>query len=838
MSVNYSSTADGSYRYDQDPLQNSQLEQPNSETASLEAAAGQSVMGGLSGSIAYMPPNNDKDDQYVDPGLIVEEHRLSQLASPHAGRNITINAEPVKEGSVLDDGKNAIQSFVKQVMENSNTTTSTTSTCTANANPAIMDAQVKLAHQDYKRRFQGRPANKDSKYYNITPEPCTGKYVVTKVRSWRAGYSRILSLHKSYFATLDPETHEITNLWFYSQVRHYMALPREEDCMLIDVVEDNQGSSTKLKFKCLPSNGSEALTAFAQHRYLYEITNTSVPRQQHPTFLQCQRLTRHDIRINSSLVCAPHGLIEFDPATGNPIRTYLYRCIKAASFLSDDVNGVVFYLGETSNSIKSVRWECKVWFVASVRVGGSGRSELITLLKNKFELLGLTLAISESVGSRNVIDMKLGRSAQSVVGERMGVFRVRKFSNRKKYSANNCEEDCTMRCLALTRNGYLLELDESGDASSTSNSVASCRSLDDVMNIVRHSSTIPHDESISPAHIGNSFTIEFKGGLCRTYASNDRDTVIVAILDATVYMCRNFNVTVTDVLSAPYRMQSSADASEGEISASAAAAAPILFQPELIEAQCLRQVHDISFVTHAYVQYQCHVDQNVSPAQILDECVAVIESCRGFNANVCIDSIGMLPNDKKLVEGSIRALWGISSTLLKYVVGLESSSEKDLSLAQSADIIHGALCAVFQTLYRLMMTEIGYTSTADNKEAIKTLSGVWRIEDSFALYWSLKCLSVLLLPRPFARERDREAEFVNKSILLGPRSVITGGLIGCMLGNTRRADIADNDDLISKVCSELVLMVVSNIIESILCSHHDTTSPEQFSKFVKELSSQ
>jgi hypothetical protein len=809
--------------YRQDPLaptqeygQNEPEYHPN-DTGPVRAATGEygqeAVMGGLSGSMVYK--KNINEEPYNDPGQIVEARR--NINSSRAGENIVINADSMKETSISGEGKNAIQSLMSSITAPVTAALGKEEEDESSSNPTSINAEVKLTHEDYKRRFQGRPTNRDSKHYTINPEPCTGKFLVTKVRSWRSGYSRIMSLHKTYFTTLDPETFEITNLWYYSQVRHYMALAQEEDCMLIDVMDNNKGS-TKLKFKCADKNRNEALTCFIQNIYIHESLGSSVRSlgDRHPTFTQCQRLTRHKTRVNSSLVCAPHGLVESDPTTGSELRTYLYRNIRALSFLSDDVNGVVFYINETNNSVKPVRCECKSWSVSSSRVGGSGRSELVTVLKNKFELLAIPLIISESVTAQTVVEMKDSRALENVVGERMGTYPVGKFSLRRRYQTNQ-PEGPENRSLILTRNGYILECDKGGNA-------ASCRPLNDLMSIVRHSQNC------------NDFTLEFKGGIQRTYSSNERETVIVSILDATVYMCKNFDATVTDVVSTGYRILSCVE--EDGLRESTTSMTQNLFQIDPIETSCLKLVYEVCTATNAYIHYMCFIrGGDLIPQHLLNEIVGATEVCRQFNANVAIQSLCNLPNENKWIEGTIRALWGLCSTLLKFSNGYkdQGASDKSPTSITGAHQIHCALVPIFQTLYRLMMTEIGYNSTSNKKEMTGILNEIWIMQDSFGLYWSLKCLSALLLPRPFIHQRDNQVETDNKGALITRNTSMAANLVRCMVGTPEISEKTGSIQL-PAMCSDLVSMVASNIIESVLCSHHETTSPVQFASFVEELS--
>ena len=135
---------------------------------------------------------------------------------------------------------------------------------TQTAHTAAQEAQIKELHRENIRRFRGHPPGeggtakaKDNGVDNnennnikgnnqpqftsktsLRPEPCTGgKFLVTKLRNWRTGYERILSLHDTYFTTLEPETNEITNLWHYSQVKQYSSLVKEEDCGIFRMLQ-------------------------------------------------------------------------------------------------------------------------------------------------------------------------------------------------------------------------------------------------------------------------------------------------------------------------------------------------------------------------------------------------------------------------------------------------------------------------------------------------------------------------------------------------------------------------------------------------------------------------
>ncbi len=650
--------------------------------------------------------------------------------------------------------------------------------------------------------------------------------------------------------------------------------PQEKDCILIDAHEDHHKSLIKLKFKCLEGvRRDEALTAFSERvtavHGLPIGNRLGLAQQQYPTFLQCQRLTRRNGgagsgagsggagagRVESVLMCAPYGLMELDPATGMPIRMYYYRCIRGISFTRDDENGIVFHISETNansstdssayhHQQQQVKTECKVWFVFSQRLGGSGRSELVTILKNKFELFALPMVISESIELGHVMHSKACRSQKSQVGERMGVFPIQKFTERAKMNmkmkldsssqtgvgaATNVNANANIGAcemyLVTTRNGFLLEMEvfENGIQSAKS-----CRPLQDIANIIRHGD--PTDGTGTGTK-GGKFTLEYKGGLRRTYASMDRDAVIVPILDAAVNLCRNFNLTVADFRYSPYRMIGFAGADDEMNLASSAQSAPnLVFHQEPIDIQCLKKLHGVSSVSFAVMEHLYHLDKTTTVQKMIGEIVATVECCREFNANVSIQTACAIVNEKKFIEESINALWGISSILMNYI-GNADASGTNAAEDDTNRSIHGTIVPIFQTLYRLMLTENGYSSTARNEDALNSLLEIWRIKDSFALYWALKCLSALLLPRPFSKERDKRNEFSNKGLLLHSNSNVVKELVRCMIGS----GIQEGDDSSS---SALVSMVCINIVESLLCSHRDTTTPNQFATFIEILSTE
>lgn len=760
-----------------------------SEDAHTDPQMDTPVMGGQSGTYTLF---NQQREEHHDPSQIVESHRNTQATDQR--QNIVIDAGAMRESIISQEGTNKMQSFLKNFAGSGNTNTAQEEA--SKRDYTSISEEEKTSFDDFKRRFQGRPANRESKHYTIAPEACIRKFLVTKVRSWRTGYSRILSLHKTYFTTLDPDTREITNLWHYSQVRQYSAILQEPDCFLVDVQEDHK--VTKLKFKCLPDNRNDVITAFAEilHKYQLSVSTSRNSSMQDPIFRQCQRFTRKGTRVDQSLVCAPHGMIELSK-NGVPIRTYLYKDIKAVSYLSDDHSGVVFYMNETSRFNQSAKCTCKVWFIMSSSMASSyGRSELVTCLKTKFEVLALPFIIAETTSTQIILNMKQSQASIDFVGEEMGTFSVKKYSPRKKYMSSDIHQNGVCeKSLTITRKGYLIEKDVDGN-------VVNCRALVDVINIVKHCQESTEDQRV---------TVEYNGGLQRTYSGQNIDPFIVSLLDATVYLVKNFDTTVVDAVSKEHRMifpggkvSEPKDTSQN------------LFQAEPVEMLCLRLLYEVSTVTNTCFQNECYVKgSNMSWQQIINDTNSVIQVCKDFNANVSIQKADVLSSEKKFIEGSISALWEVLYVYLQKICNWHRQSSEGIPGREKLIL---STLPMLQTLYRLLLTEDGYCSTVKIADVQGAIEMFWDVESVFLEYWALKCISALVLPRPFTRQRDLRAEFQNKEYILARKHFVSKKLV----------------EIMTSPSSELNAMVSSNTIESIICSHKDSTTASQFSDIMKE----
>ena len=342
-------------------------------------------------------------------------------------------------------------------------------------------------------------------------------YSTTKLRSWRTGYPRTLSLHRMYFTTSDPDNGEITNQWSYTGLRQWMALPKEHGCILLEVVEtkDGGGGSTKLKFKLRGGDSRESTVARAEMlalmlRYKYESSHQqqgggigaapAVTRHNFPSFVAA-RQTRHGTRTPVTLIAAPYGLVEL---VGNRvIRTYVYTTVVGVSLTADDPSGVVFHIAEvrpkpvvggprppggTQQQQPSIH-PGRLYFVTSTQRpgsgGGNGRSDLISSLNSYYGVLGISLQVCESTSVQNWTALRDQLASQDVVGETIGTFRVMKPSIRH---ANSPGGAVIARELLLTRGGFLLERDQVASGTTSSGGAVSCRHLSALRCIVRYES--------------------------------------------------------------------------------------------------------------------------------------------------------------------------------------------------------------------------------------------------------------------------------------------------------------------------------------------------------------
>jgi hypothetical protein len=626
------------------------------------------------------------------------------------------------------------------------------------------------------------------------------QFQVTKLRSWRTGYVRILALYKDYFCTLDPvsDTLSETNRWEYAALTEWLALAKEPETILLQVASD------KLKFSCHNVNRTQLLTALL---YCQDQAGAAVDSV---VFASCERLTRHGTRVGITLQLKAYGLVEVHPTTKAVLQTYRYTDIRAVSFVSQNDAAVVLHFHQPGKS--------RLYWIHSGRQRGSGRSDLVTLMRENYEILGLDLVMEESMA----VEEWLGQRRNFKIGAVATSWQVSKTTRRHDSRLVGSDAGwvggIVTRHLALTGDGYLVERDAGG--------MVSCRRLADLHAIVRH------------VEQSDQITLEYTNGSHRTYTSSSRDALLVSILDAASTHGKNSAVHVSDVTSSGYCLTSLSSAATSDestvkekVSSSVkdkVSSAAALFHPISIPMYCLKRVHALSTQAYAFVSGQFEQFQTGEEIDIVHECVGIVEACREFNASVLPTGEGLPAGaTDKYISGSIGALWGLISNLLE-----RPSSGNPTRTARDKQLAEHSACTFFQTLYRLSRTATGYKGSVELSTLQESILLLWNIDNVFCKFWGFHVINVLLSGLP---KRDLESEYVNKRVILKAGGAdLINGLVSAMLGPSGSITTGGGEQDVS----DLILMVASDILQSLLCSYHDTTTPEQFGLLIDALAGQ
>jgi DnaJ family protein C protein 13 len=612
------------------------------------------------------------------------------------------------------------------------------------------------------------------------------QFQVTKLRNWRTGYVRLLCLYDDHVSTVDPDTHNPTNTWQYSALADFGSVPDKDQILL-------QFEKDKLKFQCHNVDKSRLLSALIEcqdnHTHYNDSSKSADGKVPAPpsaaaaaaarNLILCNRWNRHGLQTPSALRLTPYALLEIHPTSQQRLQTYRFVDIVAISFSTDDSNGLILHF--TSKTTTRL-------FTLAGAGAGNARSEVVTAMRQAYQRLGLELRMTES---STTSQWKQARHEQLQSHRQMTMateYAVTKQSRRHNStvvgSSAGWPGGIVSRTLCLTGQGLILEKD------SSDGSVVSCRRLKDLYAIVR------------PASAGDQVILEFLGGgQTRTYSSASRDSLIVSLLDAASTLGRNPKVHISDVPSAGYNLASFAK------STTVAEKSGGLFQPISIPLHCLKRVHSVATAAFSYLNST--TESSTEEGQVanpIEECRNVMELCREFNASVLPTAEGLPTGEKdKYVLGSIGALWGLVAELLE--------SRKDRHIAEQT------AAPMFQTLHRLSKTPSGYKHSIELATFLDSLPLFWTIEDAFCKFWAFRTLTVVL--SGLSRDRDKEAEYVNKSIIFkagGPRLV--HGLVNALL---------------NEKASDLIRMVMSDILQSVLCSFADTTAPEHFGALIQAL---
>jgi DNAJ protein RME-8 N-terminal len=669
------------------------------------------------------------------------------------------------------------------------------------------------------------------------------QFSVTKLRSWRTGYARILALHDQYFCTYDPSAPmtnpKETNQWPYSSLTEWLAPPNETETILL------QAGGEKLKFSCGPFQSASPEESPSPQAHapmavgMRSMVLTYMLRQQDVSgqaanvgrypILPALRHHRTGQQSRVQLQLLPYGIAEYSAKTQERWQTYCYIDLLAVSFPAPDPQtnsqpqqqGIFLHFRQTGKILLYTILDNE-----GAKSLGTGRTLLYKILQEHCGALGmlgpadpLPMAPSCSVTTWLYQRQHIG------TGPVVAAWTVTKTSSRRRAGG------AVRRQLALTGDGLIVERDDRG-------LVVHVRKLYDLYALIRD----PADHS----HL----TLEYTNGQTVSYTvANYRDAMMVSIFDAAIQLGQNSCIHMSDVASAGYCLAlpphpGSPEAAPipvvvGEGTAKAAVAH--LFQPTPVPQLTLRRVYTVATYVFALVsgefalpqQSEIHRKEHLDFIQNLGttaECATLCDACREFNASVQHPTSELPPSSAvdKLIVGTMGALFGLIKLLLQ--------NDTSTALTPNTQRRHGnerVAGTMFQTLHRLARTTMGYKCSADLTTLRECLPYVWNIDDTFCKFSAFSVLNALLsgtnkdLPHV---KRDMETEYVNKNVLLkSGGTAMVDGLVSSLL--------PPEDGPISRqsVISDLIFMVTSDILQSLLCSYHDTTSPEHFQLFVAAL---
>ncbi len=339
---------------------------------------------------------------------------------------------------------------------------------------------------------------------------------ITKLRTWRTGYTRLLCLYNDHFSTVDPDSHQVTNTWNYNELTDFVAV--EKDQFLLQVKSD------KLKFQCHHVDRSMAMSALLQCKDEHD--NRSDKTQNYnargnvatPVIL-CNRWTRHGLVVPSALRLTSYALVEINPVSKQAIQTYRFVDIMSVSFLSDDQTGVMFHLKTKKSRLFSFT--------------NKARADVVMWMRQTVDRIGLELQMTDSCTLQEWKNRKLEEQRPKRSAPIATEWLVTKQSKRHDISivgsasGNGWPGGSINRRLCITGTGELLEKDTAG-------LIVSTRQLSDLYAIVR------------PAAAGDTLCLEFSDGHSKKYSSQSRDSLLVSLLDAATTLGKNPKVCTRD----------------------------------------------------------------------------------------------------------------------------------------------------------------------------------------------------------------------------------------------------------------------------------------------------
>lgn len=324
------------------------------------------------------------------------------------------------------------------------------------------------------------------------------------------------------------------------------------------------------------------------------------------------------------------------------------------------------------------------------------------------------------------------------------------------------------------------------------------------------------------------FKIEFDDETSVTYTATLRDTILALLIDV-CRACGNTRVIVSGEVSDGLRVM-----------------------PRFAQESYQASIKDTFFGSGSIEVWYLSRLSKLCKQRL--ETSLVVDACREFNANIQCPGIST-NSDQMLVKSS---LVGILTIIQNEVI--KSIHSSDLSNSRS-------IVVLLQSLFRIVPCVHGYKCFVEVKEVDtrKLLYQLLRYDDDFVNYWALELLMVLI--RCPMLPRNMQQEFVNKHTLLSEETL--GSLFDLISNriilivddknNTSTRDSAcsnesendrneesflEGDDKMgmiggleagaaSFIPNSLVVIGSASLLESLVCSRKDTTTPELFQQVLE-----
>jgi hypothetical protein len=587
-------------------------------------------------------------------------------------------------------------------------------------------------------------------------------------------YKRIFGLKLSSFVTIDPSTFEVTNTFQYTDLKKLKTSEKEP---------------TEFSFTCTKNGAMVWRTDFRPH-LLTELVRLRAMKVDDSTLglpqpFVAERIKRTGARNNCYIVVRPHAICETS-TDGEIISEYRFLQITQLQLAEEDKTVLIVY----------VTGRARVWSIGGGLADGvQKREQLVVEMKKHAAMIGVVLQDGPTTSVKMVQDerSKLG----SGTGVAICTYPVSKVTKRHLGRPVN-------RKLTIT-DEWLVERDAS------TFKVVNARHLTSVYALVR-----PQDEP-------RLFKVEFDDSASRTYQSNDRDMVLGSILDAT-HTAGNLRVCVTAEVSDGLRLTPRFFVEEIKKQGMFAEA---FFGPGTIEGWHLKQL----------TKNACNLCEPKNPNQVLgtpggtplDD---LINAAAEFNANVPVTGVDF-NTDKDKVTKAV-------APLLAILNAMASKADYASDVGELREV-GGKTTILLQALLRLVLTSQGQKMLPKVEGVHDVFLRLLKSKEPFVAYWTVMVLSALIqCPQP-GGVRNNKQEYENKQLLLAPLEVnetlvsLLNDNKSALLVKKRReggfTETAEDAEAKAKeargASSALSIMSVSGLLESVLCSFKDTTSPEQ-----------